>query len=58
MRDKMKLLNSKIMSINENTSKQILLFSTEKELNLVRMSAGLSREEGLENNIEVAHRTH
>ncbi len=46
------LLNSKIMSINENTSKQILLFSTEKELNLVRMSAGISREEGLENNIE------
>jgi len=52
------LLNSKITSINENTSKQILLFSTEKELSLVRMSSDLSRGEILEDNIEVVHKTY
>lgn len=50
------LLNSKITSINENTSKQILLFSIEKELNLVRMSSDLSKGEGSENSIEMDHR--
>ena len=50
------LLNSKITSINENTSKQILLFSIEKELNLARMSSDLSKGESSENSIEMDHR--
>ncbi len=47
------LLNAKIISINENTSTQILPFSIEKELNLVKMSSDLSREENLNSNMEV-----
>lgn len=51
------LLNSKIKSINENTSRQILLFSPEKELNLVKMNAIILEDENLETNVEVTHRS-
>lgn len=51
------LLNSKIKSINENTSRQILLFSPEKELNLVKMNAIILEDENLETNVKVTHRS-
>lgn len=50
------LLNSKIKSINENTSRQILLFSPEKELNLAKVNAIILEDENLETNVEVTHR--
>ncbi len=52
------LLNSKIMSINENTSKKILPFQIEKELNLVRQSSGLSIGENLEDGLGTFHKNH
>lgn len=42
------LLNSKIVSINENSSRQFLLFSIEKELELVRMSMDSSKGESFD----------